>query len=58
MDDFFVVVGFLTARLIALEQAVIALRVEQAALVESGFLELMVDIGCQHEIVLVLDKFQ
>ena len=55
---FLVVVGFLTARLTALEQPVIALCVEQTMLVEPGFLELMVNIGGNHKVVLVFDKRQ
>ena len=52
-DDSLVVIGFLTARFAALEQAVIALCVEQTALVESGALELMVHIGGQDKIVFI-----
>ena len=57
-NDFFVVVGFLTARLTALEQAVIALCIEQAVLVEPGFLETVIHVGSQHEIILVLHQLQ
>ena len=51
---FFVVVGFLAARLTALEQAVIALCVEKPLFVKARFLETVVHIGGQHEIVLSL----
>ena len=52
----FVVVGSTMTGLAALEQAVIALRVEQSALVKACFLEAVIHIGGQHKIVLVLHQ--
>ena len=57
-DDFLIVIGFLAARLTALEQAVIALCVEQAALVKARLLEAMVYVCGQDEIILILNQFQ
>lgn len=53
-NDFFIVVGLLAARLCALEQAIIALRVEQTVFVEARALKLVIDIRGDDEIILVL----
>lgn len=57
-DSLFVVVGFLVTRLRALEQTVVALRVEQPLFVKSCFLELVINIGGDDEIVLVFQEFE
>ena len=53
-DEIFVFVSLLTARLAALEQAVIPLRIEKAFFIKARFLETVVYIGGQDEIVLAL----
>ena len=40
----------------ALKQTVIALRVEQSALIKACFLEAVIHIGGQHEIILILHQ--
>ena len=57
-NDRFVIKSFLTARLTALEQTVIALRVEQAALVKSRFLKTVVNIRGDNKIVLIGNQLQ
>ena len=57
-DRFLVVVGLLVARLTALPKPIVALRVEQAVLVKSCLLELVVNIGGQDKIVLVFHKLE
>ena len=57
-DSLFVVVGFLVTRLCALEQTVVALRVEQPLFVKSCLLELVINIGGDDEIVLVFQQFE
>ena len=48
----------MAAGLAALEKPVIALRVEQAALVKSRFLKAVVNIGCDNKIVFVGNQLQ
>ena len=57
-DDRFVIKCLLTAGLAALEQAVIALRIEQPLFIKTGFLKLMVHVGGQYEIILASDQRQ
>ena len=57
-DHDFVIKGLLTARLAALEQAIIALRVEQPLFIKACPLELVIHIGGQYKIVLVLNQCQ
>ena len=54
----FIIIRLRMARLAALEQAVIALRVEQPLLVKAGFLEAMIDVCCQHEIIFLFYKIK
>ena len=56
--DSFVIKGFLTARLAALEQTVITLRIEQPLFVKSGFLKAVVHVRGDDEIVLVRHQLQ
>ena len=58
MHNRFIVIGFLVTRHAALPQSVIALHVEQAVMIESRPLELMIDIGRDHEVILPLNEFQ
>ena len=44
-DNCFILIGFLAAGFAALEQAVIALGIEQPFLIKSGFLEAVIHIG-------------
>ena len=53
-----IVIGFLVTRHAALPQSIIALHVEQAVMIESRPLELMIDIGRDHKIILPLHEFQ
>ena len=57
-DNCFVVVSSLTAGPGTLPQAIVALRVEQAAFIKPGFLKAVVYIGCKHKIILVLHQLQ
>jgi len=57
-DSLFVVVGSLVTGLRALEQAVVALCVEQPFFVKSCLLELVIDIGGDDEIVLAFQEFE
>ncbi len=57
-DRVLVVVGFVMARHGALEQAVVALCIEQPLLVKACHLKLMIDIRCKDKVVLVLNKLQ
>ena len=52
-DGIFVVPGFLAARAAALEEAVIALCVEEPLLVEARPLEAVVHVGGEHEVVAI-----
>ena len=58
LDGVVVVIGALVAGLRALEQAVVALRVEEPLLVEARALELVVHVGREHEVVLVAYDFE
>ena len=58
MHNRFIVIGFLVTRHAALPQSIIALHVEQAVMIESCPLELMIDIGRDHKIILPLHEFQ
>ena len=53
-NHFFIVPGLFAAGFAALKQAVIALGIEKAFLVKSRFLEAMIHVGGQDEIILVL----
>ena len=53
-DHSFVIKGFLTARLTALEQAVIALRVKKPLFVKASLLKAMVNIRGDDKIIFVL----
>lgn len=55
-NDLLIIKGLLTARLTALEQAVIALRVEQPLFVEPCFLEAVVHIGGDYKVILILHQ--
>ena len=57
-NGFLIVVGLLVTRFHTLEQTVVALGVEQSLFVEASFLELVIDIGGDNEIVLVQHEFQ
>ena len=57
-DHILVVVGFLVTGFRTLEQAVVALRVEQPFFVKSCLLELVIDIGGDDEIVFVFQQFE
>ena len=57
-NDGFVIESFLTARLAALEQTIIALRIEQPLFVKSGFLKTVIHIRRDNEIVLVSHQLQ
>ena len=60
-DDLFVVIGLMcrrTVRIGTLQQTVVALRVEEALLVEAGSLEAVIHVGCDHEVVLILHEVQ
>ena len=57
-DDRFVIKGLLTARLTALEQTVIALRVEQPLFIKARLLKAVIHIGRDNEIILVLHQLQ
>ena len=57
-NDIFVIKGFPTARLTALKQTVIALRVEKSFFVKACLLKTMVNICCNHKIVLVSHQLQ
>ena len=54
----FVIKSFLTARLTALKQTVIALRVEQALFIKASFLKAVVNVCGNNEIILVLHQLQ
>ena len=56
--DFLVIERLRTARLTALEQAVIALRVKQPLLIKACFLKAVIHVGRDHEIVLVSHQLQ
>ena len=55
-NDFLIIECLRAARLAALEQTVIPLRVKQPVLIETRLLELMVDIRRQHKVILVFHK--
>ena len=55
-DRGFVLKSFLTARLTALEQTIIALRVKQPLFVKACFLKAVVNIRCDDKIILVLHQ--
>ena len=57
-NDSFVIEGFLTARLAALEQTIITLRIEQPLFVKSGFLKTVIHVRRDDEIVLVSHQLQ
>ena len=57
-NRFFIIISIIMARFCALPQALIALRVKQAAFVKARTLKLMVNIGCQHKIVLIFYEFK
>ena len=57
-DGLLVVVGLLMTGFRALEQAVVALCVEQPLFIKSCLLELMIDVGGDDEIVLVFQQFE
>ena len=57
-DHGFVIKGFLTARLAALEQAVIPLCVEQTLLVKASLLKAVVNVGGDDKIIFVLYQLQ
>ena len=57
-NDNLVIKGFLTARLAALEQTIIALRIEQPLFVKSGFLKTVIHVRGDDEIVLVSHQLQ
>ena len=57
-DSVIVVVGFVVTRHGALEQAVVALCIEQTLLVKARRLELVVDIRREDKVVLILDELQ
>lgn len=54
----FIVPGFLAAWVAALEEAVIALRIEQAMLVESRALEAVINVGGEHEVITAAYEFE
>ena len=55
-NDFFIVILFLAARLRALKQAVISLRVKQTVFIKSGFLEAVVYICGDDKIALIFHQ--
>ena len=57
-DNNLVIISHLMARFTALPEAIVALGVEQLRLIKSRQLKLMIHIGCQDEVVLILDQFQ
>ena len=54
----FIVIGLVVTGLAALPEAVIALRVEEPVLIESGLLEAMIHIGRQDKIVFILYELE
>ena len=57
-NDRLIIKGLLTARLTALEQTIIALRVEQALFIKASFLKAVVNVCGNNEIILVLHQLQ
>ena len=57
-DDLFIVVGAVVARQGTLEEAVIPLSVEESGFIEAGFLEAMVYVCGEDEVVFVLNQPQ
>ena len=57
-NNILILKSFLTARLTALKQTVIALRVEKSLFVKACFLKAMVNICCDYEIILIRHKLQ
>ena len=57
-NDLLIIKGLLTARLTALEQTVIALRVEQALFIIASFLKAVVNIRGDDKIIFVLYQLQ
>ena len=57
-DNNLVIISHLMARFTALPEAIVPLGVEQLRLIKSRQLKLMIHIGCQDEVVLILDQFQ
>ena len=53
-----IVPGFLAAWAAALEETVIALRIEQAMLVESRALEAVINVGGEHEVIAAAYEFE
>ena len=53
-----VIKGFLTARLTALEQAVIALRVKQPLFIKARLLKAVIHVGRDNKIIFVLYQLQ
>ena len=57
-NDLLIIKGLLTARLTALEQTIIALRVEQALFIKASFLKAVVNIRGDDKIIFVLYQLQ
>ena len=57
-NDLLIIKGLLTARLTALEQTIIALRVEQALFIKASFLNAVVNIRGDDKIIFVLYQLQ
>lgn len=57
-NDRLIIKGLLTARLTALEQTIIALRVEQALFIKASFLKAVVNIRGDDKIIFVLYQLQ
>ena len=57
-NDLLIIKGLLTARLTALEQTIIALRVEQALFIIASFLKAVVNIRGDDKIIFVLYQLQ
>ena len=56
--EFFVIVGLVVAGYGALEQAVVALRIEKSLLVEARLLKLVIDVRGDDKIIIVLHKLE
>ena len=50
-DDFLIVIGDRLTGAAALEEAIVALRIKEAVFIEAGFLEAVIDVGGEDEIV-------
>ena len=57
-DQRLIIKGFFAARFTALEQTVVALRIEQPLFVESRFLKAVIHIGCDNEVIFVCHRLQ